>query len=128
MDLTQSGLRREAIENRARLTPMIPAVDIAENDEGIVLRADLPGVSRENLSIGVEGDTLTIEAAVTLGESAKMSDVYAEIEVAQYKRSFVLGRDLDKEKIEAQLANGVLTLAVPKLEQARPRRIAVKAA
>ena len=65
---------------------------------------------------------------MNLGEAAALQPLYAEVRVAQYKRSFVLSRDLDTEKIDAGLVNGVLTLRIPKREQARPRRIEVKAA
>ena len=127
MDMTQKGLQREANEVR-QPAPLVPAVDIWEDANGITVKADLPGVTRENLNIGVDGDTLTIEGAVTLGESAKLQGVYAEVRVGQYRRTFVLSRDLDTGKIEASLGNGVLHLHIPKLEMAKPRRIAVKAA
>ena len=107
---------------------LLPPVDIVEDQNGITVKADLPGVSRENLSISVDGETLTVEGAVALGESQKMEAVYAEVRVARYRRSFVLGRDLDTERIDAAMRNGVLTLHVPKREQAKPRRIPVKAA
>lgn len=126
MDMKQRGLEREASDQRS-LTPLVPPVDIIENGDGITVRADLPGVSRENLSIGVDGDTLTVEATMSLGESANVQPVYAEVRVAKFKRSFVLSRDLDTEKIGASMRNGVLTLHVPKSEQAKPRRIEVKA-
>lgn len=126
MDMKQRGLEREATSQRA-VAPLVPPVDIIEDGEGITLRADLPGVSREQLSIGVDGDTLTVEATVSLGESASVQPVYAEVRTAQYKRSFVLSRDLDTEKINASIRNGVLTLQVPKREQAKPRRIEIKA-
>lgn len=126
MDMKQRGLEREASDQRAA-APLIPPVDIIEDGEGITVRADLPGVSRENLSIGVDGDTLTVEATVSLGEAANVQPVYAEVRTAQYKRSFVLSRDLDTEKINASIRNGVLTLQVPKREQAKPRRIEIKA-
>lgn len=125
MDMTQNNLQRQ--DSGTRPAPIAMPVDIFEDAEGITLRADMPGVSRESLSIQVEGDTLAIEGAMSLGESARLDDVYAEIRVAQYKRSFVLGRDLDTARIDAALRNGVLTLRIPKAEQARPRRIAVKA-
>ena len=125
MDMKQSGLEHEARQNRE--TALIPPVDIVEDADGITVRADLPGVSREDVSIGVDGETLTLEARVTLGESPAMQPVYAEIRVAQYKRSFVLSADLDTSKIDAAIRNGVLTLRVPKVERAKPRRIAVKA-
>jgi HSP20 family molecular chaperone IbpA len=127
MDMKQRDLDREA-GNDFQATPLVPPVDIIEDGEGITVKADLPGVARENLSIGVEGDTLTIEGTVNLGETTRLQSVYAEIRVPHYKRSFVLSRDLDTGKITAALQNGVLTLRVPKSEQARPRRIEVKAA
>jgi HSP20 family protein len=126
MDMKQRGLEREASDQRS-VTPLVPPVDIIENGEGITLRADLPGVSKENLSIGVDGDTLTVEASMSLGESANVQPVYAEVRIAQFRRSFVLSRDLDTEKIGASVRNGVLTLQVPKREQAKPRRIEIKA-
>jgi HSP20 family molecular chaperone IbpA len=110
-------------------TPSIaPAVDVFENENGITLRADLPGVAKENLHVGVEGDQLTIEGRVTLGENAGLEPVDAEVRVAHYRRTFVLSRDLDTGKIEAAMKNGVLTLAIPKAEQAKPRRIPVAVA
>ena len=125
MDMETKDLtKREA----PQVTPLVPPVDIVEDAEGITLRADLPGVDRDNLNIGVDGETLTLEATVSLGESAGIQPVYSEIRVAQYRRSFVLGRDLDAERIEAAIRDGVLTLRIPKAEQAKPRRIEVKAA
>jgi HSP20 family molecular chaperone IbpA len=85
-------------------------------------------VAKENLHVGVEGDQLTIEGRVTLGENTKLEPVYAEVRVAHYRRTFVLSRDLDTGKIEAAMKNGVLTLAIPKAEQAKPRRIPVAVA
>ncbi len=126
MDRKQAGLDREATREY-NATPLVPAVDIVEDGEAIIVTADLPGITREELSIGVEGDTLTVEGRVSLGESGGMQSVYAEVRVPRYKRSFVLGRDLDTENISAHLQHGVLTLRVPKREQARPRRVEVKA-
>ena len=127
-----SNMEQRNLEKRdtreAAATPLIPAVDVFEDKEGITLRADLPGVSKDNLAIGVDGDSLTIEGTVSLGETPQLKAIYAEVRVAQYKRTFVLSRDLDTGNIDAGLANGVLTLRIPKREQARPRRIEVKAA
>jgi HSP20 family molecular chaperone IbpA len=124
MDMNQDNLKRESAA--AEAPAMAPAVDILENEAGITLRADLPGVSRDSLSIRVDGETLTIEGQVNLGAAQGLEPVYAEIRTAQYKRSFVLSRDLDTSKIDATMKNGVLTLSVPKVEQAKPRRIAVR--
>ena len=123
MDMTQPNVNRETAAD----TPaMVPAVDVLENEGGITVKADLPGVSKENLHIRVDGETLTIEGQLSLGDATGLEAIYAEIRTAQYKRSFVLSRDLDTSKIDATMKNGVLTLTVPKLEQAKPRRIPVR--
>jgi HSP20 family molecular chaperone IbpA len=114
-------------ETAAAAQALVPAVDVIENESGITVRADLPGVSKDGLSIRVDGETLTLEGQVSLGEAHQLEAVYAEVRSAQYKRTFVLSRDLDTSKIDAAMKNGVLTLRVPKLEQAKPRRIAVRA-
>jgi len=122
---TQELARRD---EAATDTPaLVPLVDVTEDDAGITLVADLPGASRESLSIGVEGDTLTIEAPVALGELGSLQAVYAEVRSGRYQRSFTLSRELDSSRIDATLKDGVLTLRLPKLEQARPRRIEVRA-
>jgi len=125
MDMKRTALDRQ--DNGSDAPALVPPVDIVEDGNGITLKADLPGVSKEGLSIQVDGDTLTVEGAVALGESKALRALYAEVRVARYRRSFVLGRDLDTERSEAAMRNGVLTLHVPKREQAKPRRIAVRA-
>ena len=126
MDMTQESLQREANDGR-RVTPILPAVDIWENADAIVLEADLPGVSRQTLEIGIDGENLKLQGEVTLEESARLEALHADMNVSRYERSFVLGADLDRERIEATLQNGVLHLRIPKLEAAKPRRIEVKA-
>jgi len=127
MDMKQDQLKAREARNDFHATPIVPPVDIVEDKEGITVRADLPGVSKETLTIGVDGDTLTLEGTVALDATPDLKSVYAEIRTPQYKRSFVLSRDLDTEQVSASLANGVLTLRVAKREQAKPRRIEVKA-
>ena len=105
---------------------LLPAVDIFEDAGGITLVADLPGVARKDLAIGVDGRSLTIEAPVQLGESSALTSVYAEVRANHFRRSFELSSDLDTTKIDAGLRDGVLTLRIPKAEQAKPRRIDVR--
>jgi HSP20 family protein len=128
MDMKQNNLQAREARNDFHAAPIIPPVDILEDQEGITVKADLPGVAKESLSISVEGDTLTVEATVDLGDTTQLKSVYAEIRTPHYKRSFVLSRDLDTEQVTASLEHGVLTLRVPKREQAKPRRIEIKAA
>ncbi|HET9579725.1 MAG TPA: Hsp20/alpha crystallin family protein [Usitatibacter sp.] len=133
MDMKTSPTNRENAEAAtARPASDVPAltppVDVFEDENGITLLADLPGVSKENLNIRVEGEQLAIEGTVSLGESTRLEAVYAEVRVAQYRRTFALSGDLDTERIDAKMKNGVLTLRIPKAEQAKPRRIPVTVA
>ena len=105
---------------------LLPPVDIFEDAAGITLLADLPGVARENLTIAVDGRSLTIEAPLKLGEASALTSVYAEVRANHFRRSFELSSDLDTTKIDAGLRDGVLTLRIPKAEQAKPRRIDVR--
>lgn len=113
----------------ARSAPaLVPPVDIFEDATGITLVADLPGASSQKLAIGVDGRTLTIEAPLTLGEANSLVSMYAEVRSNHYRRSFELSGELDTTAIDAALKDGVLTLRIPKFEQAKPRRIEVKVA
>ena len=105
---------------------LLPPVDIVEDGGGITLTADLPGVEQDALSIGIDGHTLTLEAPVNLGEADSLVSVYTEVRANRYRRSFELSSELDTSAVEAHLKDGVLTLRLPKLEQAKPRRIEVK--
>ena len=104
---------------------MTPRVDVLEDDAGITLMADMPGVSKESLEIHVENDALVIEGTVSSATPQALEATYAEIRVPRYRRSFTLSRELDGAHIEAQLKDGVLKLRIPKHEQARPQRISV---
>ena len=105
---------------------LLPPVDIVEDAGGITLTADLPGVDQSELSIGIDGRTLTLEAPLRLGEANSLVSVYAEVRANRYQRSFELSSELDTTQFDASLKDGVLTLRLPKLEQAKPRRIEVK--
>ena len=106
---------------------VVPRVDVLEDDSGITLLADLPGVPRESLELKVEGDTLLVEGVVATPMPQQLQSVYAEVRVPRYRRTFTLSRELDASRIEANLKDGVLNLRIPKQEHARPRRIEVRA-
>ncbi len=126
---TQAMQTQASTTTASRPTPsLVPPVDIFEDASGITLVADLPGASRDKLSIGVDGRTLTIEAPLALGEANSLVSMYAEVRANRYRRSFELSGELDTTAIDAGLKDGVLTLRIPKLEQAKPRRIEVKVA
>jgi HSP20 family protein len=107
---------------------MLPRVDVLEDDTGITLLADLPGVPKDQLELKVDGDTLLIEGTVTPQTPERLEPVYAEVRVPRYRRVFTLSRELDPGRIEANLKDGVLKLRIPKQEHAQPRRIQVQVA
>lgn len=106
---------------------VLPAVDVYEDDAGITLLADMPGVPRDQLELKVEGDSLLIEGGVLAPTPEGLEAVYAEVRVPRYRRTFTLSRELDSARIDATLKDGVLTLRIPKQAYAQPRRIEVQA-
>jgi HSP20 family protein len=102
----------------------IPDVDIFEDTNAITLRADLPGVKKENLSIDVDDGTLTLSGTVD-PLPKHFNTIYSEYEHGGYSRRFTLGERIDQEKISAKLENGVLVLVLPKSEAAKPRKIEI---
>jgi HSP20 family molecular chaperone IbpA len=119
----RSGTRTAPREAAA----MAPPVDIFEDEDGVTLLADMPGVSREQLQVRVDGDTLLIEGLATVPDTGELELVHGELLSPHYKRSFTLSRDLDAQSIEARLEQGVLRLRIHKSEQAKPRRIEIQA-
>ena len=105
---------------------LIPPVDVIEDSAGITLRADLPGVPKDKLSLQVEAETLTIEGEVSFATPEGMEASYAEVTLPRYRRVFTLSKELDPGKVSAEFKHGVLELRIPKAEHAKPRRIEVK--
>jgi len=103
-----------------------PRIDIWESDEELVLYADLPGVSTEDLDIQFENRELRIHGKVAPRHENR-SFLYGEYGIGDFYRTFTIGETIDSKKISAELQNGVLTLHLPKTEAVKPRRIAVKA-
>lgn len=120
----------EAIEpERMRQGPVfVPHVDIVEEDDKLLVRADMPGVKTQDLDIHYEQGMLTIYGRVVPRQDPeKIRPVLREYDVGDFYRSFRIGEGIDSERITADLRHGVLTLHLPKSEEARPRRIEVKA-
>lgn len=107
---------------------LLPPVDVIEDTTGLTLYADMPGVSRERLNLRVEGDTLTIEGELSLAVPQDMQASRAEVQQSRYRRAFELSRELDAQKVAAELTQGVLRVRIPKAEHAQPRRIEVRVA
>lgn len=103
-----------------------PPVDIYETDEALILHADVPGTTNEEIETHLEDNLLTITAPVKPVDGT-WRPAYEEYAVGHYVRQFRLGQQIDQAKITATLKDGVLTLVLPKIDAARPRRITVKA-
>lgn len=113
---------RESTRNQERY--ITPPVDIYETPEGLVVMADLPGVTQDSLDVRVDNNVLTIRGIArheSLGNA-----VHREYELINFFRQFELGEKINQGKISAELKHGVLTLGLPKAEEAKPRRIEVK--
>ena len=107
---------------------LAPAVDIVESDIGITMLADMPGVSKDGLTVKVDGENLTIEGRARIDVPENIELLHSEVRSPYFRRTFTLSRDLDPAKIEATLKNGVLEMRIPRSEEARPKRIEVQIA
>lgn len=104
---------------------LLPPVDVIEDSTGITLYADLPGVPRDRLNLRVDGDQLAIEAELRLPLPEGMTPTHAEVTLQRYRRTFTLSKELDADKVAAELSHGVLRVRIPKAAHAQPRRISV---
>lgn len=114
------------VRTSRREAALLPPVDVIEDNTGITLYADLPGVPKEKLDLQVEGDTLSIEGELDLTLPEGMEASHAEIQLGRYRRAFTLSKELEPAKVSAELNNGVLRLRIPKAEHAQARRIEIK--
>ena len=103
-----------------------PPADVFEDADGITLQLDMPGVSKDRLTVQTDKNTLTVEGDVQIAMQEGMEALYAEVHSTHYRRSFTLSGELESEKAEASLKDGVLTLHIPKRAELRPRRIDVR--
>ncbi len=102
-----------------------PAVDIYETPTALTLEADVPGVTGEAIQIDLKDNVITIKAEVP-PVGAEWQRVYTEYEEGHYLRQFRLDERIDQARISAQVRDGVLTVGLPKIEPAQPRKIQVR--
>lgn len=124
----QTGLvNRERDKAAKQITRIAPAVDVFEDNRGITLYADLPGVPREKLDVRVQDGSLSIEAEAVIPTPSGLRLQHGEVRHPHFWRVFTLSPDFDASRIDAQLRDGVLKLSIPRRDEAKPRRIQVKA-
>lgn len=122
--LEQNGRPSREVQQKADGV-YTPRADILETDEAFWIRVDLPGVKPADVKLDCQEGQLVLHAQCTPRQYGRRA-LWREYGVGDYHRSFVLGEQVDGDKIEAVLADGVLTVRLPKTETARPRRIEVK--
>ena len=103
----------------------VPSADIFETEETLSLIVEMPGVDRNKVDVSVEDGVLTIQGELDFSKYDGMQPVYSEYNIGHYRRSFSLSNKVDQGRISAEMKDGVLTLVLPKAEEAKPRRISV---
>lgn len=123
--------KREVAETGAERTrdrlAFVPRADIYESDEAITVVADMPGVNENSVDITLEDNVLSINGFVEPEQPEGHSLAYAEYQVGDYQRAFTLPDQIDREGIEAIVNDGVLRLYLPKITEAKRRKIAIRA-
>jgi HSP20 family protein len=104
----------------------VPPADIYEGEDALTVILEMPGVEKNNVSIQVEDGTLNVEGRLDLSKYRDLQPLYTEYNIGHYSRSFRLSTKIDQSKIAAEMKDGVLSLKLPKVEEAKPRTIQVK--
>ncbi len=120
--------KREVDKKTEGTTPgrsFLPVTDIFETPEALTVVLEMPGVDRNSIEANVEDDVVTIEGRIDFTKYDGMQPVYTEYNVGHYARSFEISNKIDQSKISAQMKDGVVTIVLPKAEQAKPRKIQV---
>lgn len=102
-----------------------PNTDIFEDEGSLTLVMEMPGVLKDNVDITIEKNILDVEGKIDFSKYEDLEPVYTEYNVGHYKRSFSLSSKIDQSKISADMNDGLLTLVLPKAEEAKPRTIKI---
>jgi HSP20 family protein len=121
---------KQELNEKEHLRPgrtYVPEVDIREDDQALWLWADMPGVTPDQVEVELHDDVLRLEGRVATQDYDGLTPIYTEYNVGNYLRRFTLSNAqyFDRDQISARLENGVLSVKLPKAEQAKPRRIPV---
>lgn len=117
----------EEIERTRSNKIYMPQVDIATNEDEVVILADMPGVDEKNVDITLEKKVLTIKGFAEAAQPDNAKLIYSEYGLGDYERSFTISDEINQDKIEASIKNGVLSVYLPKAEVAKTRKFTVKA-
>jgi HSP20 family protein len=121
--------RKREVEKKTEGTApgrsFVPVTDIFETPEALTVVLEMPGVDRDSIEAKVENDVVTIEGRIDFAKYEGMQPLYTEYNVGHFARSFEISNKIDQSKISAQMKDGVVTIVLPKAEQAKPRKIQV---
>jgi HSP20 family protein len=120
--------KREVEKKQEATVPartFVPATDIFESAESLTIVMEMAGVDKKHLDVSVEDGVLNVEGRLDFSKYEGMQPIYTEYNIGHYRRSFSLSGKVDQGRITAQMKDGVLTLVLPKVEEAKPRRIAI---
>lgn len=121
--------KREVEKAQEATRPMrafLPTTDIFETEDSLTMVLEMPGVVRDNIEVSVENGVLKVEGKINFDKYEGLQPVYSEYNVGPYRRTFRLSSRIDQDKISAEMLDGVITLVLPKAEEAKPRRIEVR--
>ncbi|VGO20225.1 Hsp20/alpha crystallin family protein [Pontiella sulfatireligans] len=105
----------------------VPATDIYEKEDAILVRCDMPGVAQDQVDIRLDNTELEITGTQSAAKPGGVDLLAGEYETGVFRRKFNVPQLIDRDKIKARLRNGVLDIELPKAEQAKPRKIEIEA-
>jgi len=123
-DLTQK--EQGTVESTRSLRQVTPLVDIYENDDEILLHAEMPGVTKDDITVNIDNGTLTLTGVRSMN-SEGVAD-WEEFGNVEYERAFSVPQTIDVNEVNAELKDGILALHLPKSEAAKPRQVEIKTA
>ena len=112
-------------ESTAPARTFVPSADIFETEPALTVVLEMPGVDKNNVDVNIEDGILTVQGRLDFAKYEGLQPIYTEYNIGHYRRSFSLSQKIEQTKISAEMADGVLTLVLPKAEEAKPRRIAI---
>jgi HSP20 family protein len=122
--------KKRELENKEESTIparlFLPVADIYEAEHDLTIILEMPGVEKSNVDIRVEDGILSVEGRLDLTKYQGLQPLYTEYNIGHYGRSFRLSSKIDQNKIAAEMKDGVLSLKLPKVEEAKPRSIKIQ--
>jgi HSP20 family protein len=104
----------------------LPTADIYETQDALRVDLEMPGVDKSNVDVRIEDGVLTVEGRIDFSKYQGLQPLYTEYNIGHYSRNFRLSTKIDQQKIGAEIKDGVLSLVLPKVKEAKPRTILVK--